>query len=219
MKDAARLGLLMLVALASGCSSNSARTEAGSIDPYPAPPSGIKKLRAAVTEFRDRTDSHLSWRAGEQFETLAALTGRFDLLTREQFRQALKEQNLDGIQDPSELAKSGKVRGVDYLILGEVNRFQSTMTEPVDLKNLALQLDIAVEVRLIDARTGDILASRPGVFIRDVSRVAFGLRVVSLTSRETNNAKLAGDSQEKLLRLALDDAIRRMLPDLDGKSR
>ena len=35
----------------------------------------------------------------------------------------LKEQSLEGIVDPSELAKSGKIRGVDYLFIGSVTNF------------------------------------------------------------------------------------------------
>jgi len=202
---------------------------------YPAAPAGWKKLRAAVLEFKDATGSRLATAGAEQLEPLALSSKRFDLIDRKKFAELLKEQGLDPATDPLELAKPGKVRGVDLLFVGEVTRFQlradkrpgpggilerTTGASPlkVDTSKMQFTSDIEVVLRLVHATNGETLGKQTGELKRELDGAACGLRVVGIGGDAKNSLQVDADSKARLLRSAVDDALRKMLAEMDGKA-
>src|SRR5258706_7956250 len=119
---------MALACILAGCGTSTSETvtrdKMPDVGNYPPPPAGsTTRLRAGVVEFTDKTNAHVADSAGEQLETLAVSSKRFNLIDRIAMKTLVKEQSLEGIVDPSELAKSGKIRGVDYLFIGSVTNF------------------------------------------------------------------------------------------------
>src|SRR5258706_10799682 len=119
---------MALTCVLAGCGTSSSETvtrdKMPDVGNYPPPPAGsTTRLRAGVVEFTDKTNTHSSDAAGEQLETLAVSSKRFNLIDRMAMKTLIKEQSLEGIVDPAELAKSGKIRGVDYMFIGTVTNF------------------------------------------------------------------------------------------------
>ena len=62
--------------------------------------------------------------AADQLTTLAIKSGRFKVYERAQLDQLLAEQRFTNIVSEGTLAKAGRIRGVDYLLLGQVTSFR-----------------------------------------------------------------------------------------------
>jgi curli biogenesis system outer membrane secretion channel CsgG len=202
---------------------------------YPPPPAGAARVRAAVVEFQDKTNAHVADAAGEQLETLIVSSKRFNLIDRMQLKTILKEQNLEGVVEPSELAKPGRIRGVDYLFIGVVTNFrlmtQKTSTDggildkvlggaaplKIDTSKTIISTDVGVDVKLVNTTTGEIVSKQFGEVKKEQSASAWGVRVVGIGGDAKNNVQIDKDSQGKIMRFAVDEALRKMLPDIDEK--
>src|SRR5438876_3655957 len=92
----------------SGCGTSTKETvtedKMPDIGNYGNPPAGAPRVRAGVVDFQDKTGQHVSDAAGEQLETLVVNSKRFNLIDRMGMKTIVKEQSLEGIVDPSELA-------------------------------------------------------------------------------------------------------------------
>ena len=233
------LTVLALIALA-GCGTSSeekvTRDKMPDVGNYPPPPAGsTTRLRAGVVEFQDKSGAHVADAAGEQLETLAVSSKRFNLIDRMAMKTLIKEQSLEGIVDPSELAKSGKIRGVDYMFIGSVTNF-ALKTEKtanhggifdrvvpgaaplkIDTSKTIITTDIGVDVKLVNTTTGEIVSKQFGEVKKEMSASAWGVRVLGIGGDAKNNVQVDKDSQGKLMRYAVDEALRKMLPDIDDK--
>jgi curli biogenesis system outer membrane secretion channel CsgG len=230
-------GLALVLA---GCGTSNTETVSRDKMPdvgnYPPPPAGSNtRLRAGVVEFTDKTNAHVADAAGEQLETLAVGSKRFNLIDRMAMKTLLKEQSLEGIVDPSELAKSGKIRGVDYLFIGSVTNFalktektanQGGMFDrlvpgaaplKIDTSKTVITTDIGVDIKLVNTTTGEIVSKQFGEVKKELSASAWGVRVIGIGGDAKNNVQVDKDSQGKLMRYAVDEALRKMLPDFDDK--
>jgi curli biogenesis system outer membrane secretion channel CsgG len=224
----------------AGCGTSNTETVSRDKMPdvgnYPPPPAGSNtRLRAGVVEFSDKTGTHAAEAAGEQLETLAVSSKRFNLIDRMAMKTLLKEQSLEGIVDPAELAKPGKIRGVDYLFIGVVTNFalktektsnQGGMFDRVipgvaplkiDTSKTVITTDIGVDIKLVNTTTGEIVSKQFGEVKKELSASAWGVRVVGIGGDAKNNVQVDKDSQGKLMRYAVDEALRKMLPDIDDK--
>lgn len=233
----ATLGAIVLLA---GCGTSSSETvtrdKMPDVGNYPPPPAGSNtRLRAGVVEFTDKTNTKSADAAGEQLETLAVSSKRFNLVDRMAMKTLLKEQSLEGIVDPSELAKSGKIRGVDYLFIGAVTNFalktektsnQGGMFDrlipgaapmKIDTSKTIITTDIGVDIKLVNTTTGEIVSKHFGEVKKELSASAWGVRILGIGGDAKNNVQVDRDSQGKLLRYAVDEALRKMLPDIDDK--
>jgi curli biogenesis system outer membrane secretion channel CsgG len=232
------LGFALLLA---GCGTSTSETVSRDKMPdvgnYPPPPAGATtRLRAGVVEFQDKTGvKGVGDAAGEQLETLAVSSKRFNLIDRMAMKTLIKEQSLEGIVDPAELAKSGKIRGVDYLFIGAVTNFrlmtQKTSTGggildraiprvaplDIDTSKTVITTDIGVDIKLVNATTGEIVSKQFGEVKKEQSASAWGVRVLGIGGDAKNNVQVDRDSQGKLMRYAVDEALRKMLPDVDDK--
>lgn len=228
-----------LIVLA-GCGTSSeekvTRDKMPDVGNYPPPPAGATtRLRAGVVEFQDKSGQKVADAAGEQLETLAVSSKRFNLIDRMAMKTLIKEQSLEGIVDPSELAKSGKIRGVDYMFIGSVTNF-ALKTEKtanhggafdrlipgaaplkIDTSKTIITTDIGVDIKLVNTTTGEIVSKQFGEVKKELSASAWGVRVLGIGGDAKNNVQVDRDSQGKLMRYAVDEALRKMLPDIDDK--
>ena len=233
------LTVLSLIVLA-GCGTSSeekvTRDKMPDVGNYPPPPAGATtRLRAGVMEFEDKTGQKVADAAGEQLETLALSSKRFNLIDRMAMKKLIKEQSLEGIVDPAELAKSGKIRGIDYMFVGSVTNF-SLKTEKtanhggaldrvvpglapvkIDTSKTVITTDIGVDIKLINTTTGEIVSKEFGEVKKELSASAWGVRVLGIGGDAKNNVQVDKDSQGKLMRYAVDEALRKMLPNIDDK--
>ena len=233
------LTVLSLIVLA-GCGTSSeekvTRDKMPDVGNYPPPPAGATtRLRAGVVEFQDKSGNKVADAAGEQLETLAVSSKRFNLIDRMAMKTLIKEQSLEGIVDPNELAKSGKIRGVDYMFIGSVTNF-ALKTEKtanhggafdrlipgaaplkIDTSKTIITTDIGVDIKLVNTTTGEIVSKQFGEVKKELSASAWGVRVLGIGGDAKNNVQVDRDSQGKLMRYAVDEALRKMLPDIDDK--
>jgi curli biogenesis system outer membrane secretion channel CsgG len=233
------LTVLALIVLA-GCGTSSSETvtrdKMPDIANYPPPPAGsTTRLRAGIVEFEDKTQAKVADAAGEQLETLAVSSKRFNLIDRMGMKKIIKEQGLEGIVDPAELAKSGKIRGIDYMFMGSVTNF-ALKTEKtanhggmfdrvvpgvaplkIDTSKTIITTDIGVDIKLVNTTTGEIVSKQFGEVKKELSASAWGVRVLGIGGDARNNVQVDRDSQGKLMRYAVDEALRKMLPDIDDK--
>lgn len=226
-----------MVGCATSSESASADTLTADVGRYPPPPRTLELKRAGVPAFLDATkggssSAKIGTLAADELTTLLVNTERFNVIERAQLQQLLKEQELEGIVDPNELAKPGKVRGVDYLLIGKVTNFRvkaeksqsgfglgkiGNVIGGADVKSQSttINVDVGVDLRAVDATTGSIIAADFGEYKKTDSVSAFGLDVLGANATAGGDLKIDEDNQGKILRLALDHCIKRMLPKLD----
>lgn len=228
--------LIVLAGCGTSSSETVTRDKMPDVGNYPPPPAGATtRLRAGVMEFEDKSGQKVADAAGEQLETLALSTKRFNLIDRMAMKKLIKEQSLEGIVDPAELAKSGKIRGIDYMFVGSVTNF-SLKTEKtanhggafdrvvpglapvkIDTSKTIITTDIGVDIKIINTTTGEIVTKQFGEVKKELSASAWGVRVLGIGGDAKNNVQVDKDSQGKLMRYAVDEALRKMLPDIDDK--
>lgn len=178
--------------------------------------------------------------AGDQLTTLLDQTRRFEMVERTQVQQLLAEQNMEGIVRPDQMAKAGQVLGAQYLLIGKVTSFrikQETTETGVNAgglgalignkfgggetgynqKNVQIKTQIGVDIRMVDPTNGKILVSKFSEFDRVDSAESLGISVMGFGSQNNAEIQVTEDDAGRVLRLAFDDAIKKMLPELDAK--
>lgn len=232
-------GLFGALTFGSGCSSSSTTASSNSltanVGQYPAAPAIRNRPRVGIPAFDVSGPS-----GGQQFNnstadvatTLAFRTGRFDVIERAQLQTLLTEQGLEGIVRPGELAKSGEVRGVDYLLIGRITDFR-VRTErtgqgfslgnianviggvDTETRNVEIRTEAGVDLRLVDPSTGAIVAAHFSDFSLSDKASSIGVQILGASATSDADLNISADDKGKLLRLAVDDALRKMLPDVD----
>lgn len=209
---------------------------AGAYDP---PPLGMQRVRVGVPDFEVArgVTADVSTLAADQLTTLGTRTRRFIMIERAQLGQLLKEQDLSGVVRASELAKAGDVRGVDFLLLGKVTNLRvkaersrsnlglGRLPIPGTRNTLGafdfrkrktrIKVDCGVDLRLVNASTGEIAAADFAEFSRTDSIGAFGLQILGANAGADADLRIDSNKRGKILRLALDHAVRKMLPMVD----
>ena len=232
------LGLLLV-----GCASSSESAErdkmTANVGIYEPPPPGIKMASVGVPGFQveKSIQAEMSQQAADQLVSLGANTNRFEMIERNQLDALLKEQGLEGIVKGSELAKPAQVRGVDFLLLGKVTnlRVKAERTGtgfnlgsiPIpgtsgalglfDINNREskVHVDCGVDLRLVDPSTGKVAVANFSEYKRTDSIGALGISVLGANAKADADLKVNEDSQGKILRLALDDCLKKMMPKID----
>lgn len=235
-------GAALCVVGAAGCShtneSASRDTLTANVGQYPPGPSGVNKPKVGVPPFNVTTaggfsnSGDLNSLAADQMTTLLDQSDRFHVIERAQLDQLLKEQNLEGIVKPGELAKQGQVRGVEYLLLGKVTDLRVKKEKTgnsfglAQLGNIAggaavsnsdtvITTECGVDIRLVDPTSGELLTSNFSQFKRTDSANSMGLAILGANAESSADVQLSEDDKGKILRLALDDALRKSLPKID----
>lgn len=250
-----RLALLAVAAvgvlgLAVGCvtSTETAGTNklADKVADYPPAPEGAARPRVGCppwwSKAEDKTErAMIGEEAADIASTLMFKTKRVRVIERAQLPQLLKEQALEGIVKPEEMAKSGQVKGVDLLMYGRVTNFR-VKTESgtsgfglgkigavpgvrgagwfglLDMKKSKekIQVDIGVDIRLVNPTSGEVACAEQSEYQRIDTISAFGLDILGANATAEAKMKVEKDNRGLLLRLAIDQAVRKMLPDLDN---
>lgn len=160
-----RAALSVLVALAAwGCGTPAPRVAEHALAEKVIGP----RLRVAVVEFENKTayGARLGTAAADILVTELGRTGRFVLLERAKMDRVLEEQKLGltGAVDPATAAQVGKLLGAAAIVTGAISQF-GVKTEGSDLLVAQSKRQVAeavVDVRVIDAETGEILLSESG---------------------------------------------------------
>ncbi len=233
-------GILSLLALAAGCTSStetaSRDTMTSHVTKYDPPPAGLKRVKVGVPQFNVDTTRTMSVHkeevgkdAADMLTTIADNTDRFEVIERAQLNQLLKEQGLEGVVDPEELAQPGRVKGVEYLLIGKVTNMRVKGTRAAKGVNILLivgwqtaesrvKVECGVDIRLVDPTTGSLLASSFGEYNREDTVEALGLNILGFFGGGARaELEIDEDSRGKILRLACDDAMRKMLPKVDRR--
>jgi curli biogenesis system outer membrane secretion channel CsgG len=135
--------------------------------------------------------------------------GSFRVIERKKLDTILAEQDFahSDRADPSaaKLAKIGKVLGVKYIIAGSITKFSNekrgagVRVHGIGLGGAKAKSEVALTARVIDATTGEIIASAKGLGESnkgggfDFSKGGFG---VGTNAQEWRNSAL-GDAQER----------------------
>ncbi len=148
---------------------------AGTVVAVPVQARGGNKPVVAVAEFRNETAAGW-WRGGVGWELSGMLSneltssGDFKVVERAKIESVLSEQNLaaSGRTRAGTGAQMGKLTGADYLVMGTVTAYEENTASTgggIMVKGIALggkksEAYLAVDVRVVNATTGDIEFSR-----------------------------------------------------------
>lgn len=232
-----------LAATACVSSSESAGRSKGlaNVGTYSAPPPNAPRPRVGcpqwmVEESGKGQSEPLGRQAADIMTTLATNSHRFQVIERAQLKQLLNEQGLEGIVRPEEMAQYGKVRGVDYLLFGKVTNLRVKKETgksgfglgdvqlpfggraggmDVSSDKTTIKVEMGVDIRLVDPESGAVVAAQHSDFDRTDQANAFGVKILGAHAESDADIDISEDSKGRLMRLAIDDAFRKMLPEID----
>lgn len=210
---------------------------------YPPAPAVANKPKVGVPPFKVQGEGFSSSSAdklndiaADQATTLMMNTDRFTMIERAQLTKLLDEQNLEGIVKPGELAKQGQVRGVDYLLIGRVTNLRVKTTRnnkgfglgkigggmlgsaglgDVKSSEVIIQTDCGVDLRLVNPTDGTLLVATQSEYKKTDSASSMGVDILGANAEAGSDIQIDDDNRGKILRLAIDDAIRKSLPKID----
>jgi len=156
------VGMMLAAGLQAGCSG-------APVKPSAFPPSQRPVAAVLDFEFKASATAYSDTAAGlaESVTASLASTGRVKLVERSHLKAVLAEGALGmtGAIDPATAAKMGQLTGAEYLVTGSITRIAirdeyrsvvvATKTERI--------VDIEAEARMIDVRTGLLVASARAV--------------------------------------------------------
>jgi len=195
---------------------------------YP-PFDGLKK-RLAVIRFENKVKTPLpdaSWKIGEGLTEMLTSelfkTGRFVMVERAALSDIVKEQELGqtGLVRKETVARVGELLGAQLLVAGAVTEFEAQSKGGgggVGYRGFAVQLQassahVAVDVRLVDATTGQILSSLNAEASAQQTGLGFAARVQGVTfgSDAFQNTPL-GQATREAIQKAVMFIIKEMEP-------
>jgi len=213
---------------------------------YAPPPSGVEQPRVGVPPFSIGTSGGYNFDfarddlediAADQMTTLLYRSDRFKVIERAQLQQLLAEQDLEGIVRPGELARMGDVRGVDYLLIGKVTNFRIKFDRQSREAGVGgkiardvlggwggaaeesvtnITTDLGVDIRLVDPSTGEVEVAHFSDYSKTDSASSMGINIAGVGASGDADVRIGRDDAGKVLRLAFDDALRKMLPEVDA---
>ncbi len=233
---------MMMASCTSTSSSYSADRETEAVGEYGVAPRNVERPRAGVPDF-DIQDNDLGKNAAavaaDQLTTLLINSGRFRVIERAQLDQVLEEQNRESVRS-DEKAKKKQVRGVNYLLIGKITNFKLQRVEQgsdlgvgqVDLPGdggfggldvskdeTVVKANVGVDLRLVDPETGEAFLADSSDFTRVNKASSMGVEVLGSGAESDSNLQIKKDNQGKILRLALDDTLQKMMPKIDRMLR
>ncbi|MEW6025695.1 MAG: CsgG/HfaB family protein [Planctomycetota bacterium] len=223
---AGAVAVLTLAGCAGTRVSSTYSVDTTPVKTYAPPPAAIKVKTIAVLPFKDKTaNSPIKGDVGsmavDQLTTLLVNTERFSVIERERLDAVLAEQGLagKGIVDSATAAQVGKILGVDLIFTGAVTNWEVKETRSATFvlvgggSEKAIDIDLALDGRIIDTTTGQIYVADSGEIKRQekVSSTAI------LSFSPGGYVKLDQSVAGKQLRLALDNMLSKMVPKVDAK--
>jgi len=133
------------------------------------------KKRVAVFTFEDKTDHTWHWWDGrgpgdgmaDMLTTALVKSGKYTIIERQEINQILDEQKLgqSGLVTPESAAQTGKLLGVELAVVGAVTEFGYSKKDVggrvkgIGVGVKSQKATVAVDVRLINTTTGEILTA------------------------------------------------------------
>lgn len=221
-----------------GCVSTSSEWKSDEIEgvgSYPPANYNVERKSLAVLEFKDKTGGNREGAAVDQMTTLLLKTRRFRIIERARLKDVLNEQNMDGIVYPESMAGKERVSGAELLCFGSITNFEVKVTRTrnrsgilnrlpisildIDFKKQKLDFDIGIDVRIVDSTTGEVIFADSADVKRTETANAMGLEIVGISARGDGSIQINNNNQGKLLRMALDRVVRKLLVDIDRTNR
>lgn len=184
-----------------------------------APYTGPKK-RVAVTRFDNKVQgTYGSWNIGdgmaEQLTTALIKTGRFVVVERQALKDVLGEQELGqtGVIKKETAAKVGQVLGAQIIVRGVVSEFEQAESGGgggigiggFRIGGKSSNAHVGIDIRLIDATSGQVLTSHNAVGKVESSGIAVGVSrgIVDFGADSFKNAPIG-----QATRQAIEDAVK-----------
>src|SRR6266404_4902251 len=133
------------------------------------------KIRVAVWEFENHAGTHY-WYSNQlgpaarnqidnEFSENKLLSSKFSVVERDKLNLVLKEQGLAtaGALDPTTAAKVGKLLGVQYVVMGGIDKFNVDVTKaavgPISIGGQMVQAFATLSLRFVDTTTAERVVS------------------------------------------------------------
>jgi len=238
------VGLTALAGCQSTSESAGVNQLSTNVGLYSPPPAGIARPRVGIPPMAVGSDASAGMEvlAADQLATLLVRTDRFDVIERGQLQMLLDEQDLEGIVADGQLARPAAVQGVDYLMIGKVTNMRTKATKTggksgfgqivrftgehvaggiggldIDSEKVEMKVECGVDLRLVDPSTGAVMDASFSEYTRTDKASAFGVQVLGIGADANAEIEMSEDDRGLILRLAFDDALKKMLPTLDRK--
>lgn len=218
--------VLALLGCGSTSVSSSYTKDTTPVTTYTPPPATIQKKRIAILPFKDKTtNSPIKGDVGslavDQLTTLLVNTGRFSVIERERIDAILAEQGLagKGIVDAATAAQVGKALGAELIFTGAVTNWEVKEARTGNFvliagsNEKAIDIDLAVDGRIIDTTTSEIFFADSG----EIKRQEKVSSTSVLGGAPGGYIRLEQSVAGKQLRLALDDMLAKIIPKVDAK--
>ena len=154
------------------------------------------KRRVGVIDFENKTaygQTRLGQAASDILITELVKTGKFIVVEREKVNKLLEEQKLGltGAIDPNTAAQMGKVLGLNAIVTGAISNFgvRTTGSDYLITQTKRQEATCTIDVRVVDAETGQILFADSG---KGVSKVGSG-SFLGLGTRGGDAGRIEGD--------------------------
>jgi len=184
----------------------------------------VMKKRVAVFTFEDKTSHKNRWWSGQSVgEGMADMlitelvkSGRYQVLERKELNRVMEEQSLglSGAVTQESAAKVGQLLGVDLAVIGAVTEFgwsEDNMGGSLNQKGLGLGLKttaatVAVDVRMVNTSTGEILAAETVRKKESKKGLALSSKEFDFENRDKFDESIAG----KATRAAIDEIVSKI---------
>ncbi len=219
-------GILFAVAAAAGCATTPPVTGPSTRESTPAaemrnvkgqPSAPIMsqgpKLRVAVVRFKDKSaygKGRLGGAAQDILTTELARADKFIMITRQDLDLLQDEQDLarSGMIKAGTGAKSGEVMGVNAIVTGVVSQFgvkQKSATYLVGASKTQTA-EATVDVRVIDANTGQIIFAESGTGVHESSST----QVLGIGGKTGYDETMEGKAFRAAVSKFIDNLIQKM---------
>jgi hypothetical protein len=193
----------------------------------PRPRVGVPAPQVQVSSGADEMDRPIQ-DGGDQLFWVAQQSDRFNLVDRAKLAEMLGQQGRWDMLRPGTLVRPASIDGIDYLLLCTVSNLSIAGQPPPPKASVAgvetmlhlvkpkpmLTTTCHVELRLVNPADGTTVAAVADDFSRTSPPEAMGL---SFPIPEAAQGPLRLDDQQmgSVLRIVMDDALRKLLGDVD----
>ncbi|HPR88612.1 MAG TPA: CsgG/HfaB family protein [bacterium] len=182
------------------------------------------KKRVAVFTFEDKTNHQYHWWSGQPVgEGMADMlitelvkSGRYQVLERTEIQKVMDEQALgqSGAVTQESAAKVGQLLGVELAVVGAVTEFgwaEGNMGGSLAKKGLGLGVKttsatVAVDVRLVNTSTGEILAADNVRKTESKKGLSLNTNAFDFDNRDKFDESIVG----KATRQAIDEIVQKI---------
>ncbi len=231
-----QFAMIILSAALVGCGGKAPETHALLVPGhYPPPSQPTPRLKVALPDVAigysqgTAPDVDLMAVASDQLLGLLQSSNRFDLTERQRLHQVLVEQNHVDMIQPGHLVHPGTIRGIDSLMLGQINDLSIRKQSGPDTLSVdglmeksriqkvipRLEIDANVNLTLVDIKTGAAQVSSSSKFHLIARPDELGLKLTADQLNELSEVRLGPEDTQTVLRYILDEPIRPMLPRID----